>query len=185
MGIRCFLGIALPQAYQENLEAISTLWRERLRSRMSWTRKGNWHITLSFLGEISDEVLDEVQGRLDRLSSPCFDLQAGGAGFFPPNKPPRVAWVGVKTGAKALQSLARDIEQILLPLGFAPSKRPFQAHLTLARIKQAKNDDWQAFLKDLQSRQWPLFRAEACVLWQSRLTSQGPVYSPIKVYPFA
>jgi len=184
MGIRCFLGIPLPEAYQQNLEAISTAWRNRLHSRMSWTRKGKWHITLSFLGEISDEALDEVQSALDRLSRPSFDLQAGGAGFFPPGKPPRVAWIGVKTGAEALQGLARDIEQILLPLGFAPSRKPFQAHLTLARIKQVKNDDWQAFLKDLQARRWPVFRAEACVLWQSSLTPQGPLYSPIKVYPF-
>ncbi len=185
MGIRCFLGLELPEAYQQNLEAISRAWRSRLCSRMSWTRKGNWHITLFFLGEISEDVLEQVQDRLEELSWPAFEVQAGGAGFFPPGKPPRVAWIGVQTGTEALQGLAREIEKILLPLGFAPFKKPFQAHLSLARIKQLHNDDWQSFLKDLQARQWSVFRVDRLVLWRSRLTGQGPVYTPIKTYPLA
>lgn len=92
MGVRCFLGLALPDTYQEGLEDIITAWRPRLRSKISWTRKGNWHLTLSFLGEVSEELLDRVQKRLETVTRPSFELQAGGAGFFPREKRPE--WSG-------------------------------------------------------------------------------------------
>ena len=185
MGIRCFLGLPLPESYQQGLETISQCWRPRLRSKMSWTRKGNWHITLSFLGDISEDLLEQVQLRLETISRQPFECQAGGAGFFPPGKEPRVLWIGLRTGQESLQGLARDIEQTLLPLGFSPSRKSFQAHLTLARIRQNRKDEWRAVREDLQARQWPAFFAESFVLWRSNLTPQGPEYSPIRVYRLA
>lgn len=185
MGVRCFLGLALPDTYQEGLEDIITAWRPRLRSKISWTRKGNWHLTLSFLGEVSEELLDRVQKRLETVTRPSFELQAGGAGFFPPGKTPRVVWIGLSSGALACKELAEDIEQALEPLGFPLSKKEFRAHLTLARIKKAGQDDWKALLLDLNKRQWPAFCVRTFVLWQSQLTPRGPVYTRLKDYPLA
>jgi 2'-5' RNA ligase len=55
-------------------------------------------------------------------------------GAFPNFRRPRVVWVGM-TGERALQSLAGDIDRALTLLGIPAETRPFQAHLTLGRVK--------------------------------------------------
>lgn len=96
-----------------------------------------------------------------------------------------MVWIGLSSGALACKELAEDIEQALEPLGFPLSKKEFRAHLTLARIKKAGQDDWKALLLDLNKRQWPAFCVRTFVLWQSQLTPRGPVYTRLKDYPLA
>lgn len=177
--MRCFLGLALPETYQEKLAEIIAEWRPKLVSTISWTKKGNWHLTLAFLGDLRPEIQTRIREGLASVRTPPFELQAQGAGFFPPKKTPRVVWIGVGPGRAPCQELAGNIEQTLAPFGFPPSKRGFNPHLTLARIKKPDQDDWQSLLLDLNQRHWPRFRVESFVFWQSRLTPQGPVYTPI------
>ena len=42
----------------------------------------NFHVTLAFLGDQSDLVLDELHAGLSLLSAPAFDLQVQGLGTF-------------------------------------------------------------------------------------------------------
>ena len=58
-----------------------------------------------------------------------------GLGWYPNPHHPRVFWVGVQAG-DTLATLVQDIEAALASLGMAKEARPFNAHLTLARIKE-------------------------------------------------
>ena len=49
---RAFVGIALPESYQRELAAIRDRLRPFAPGPMTWTRPGNWHLTLKFLGEV-------------------------------------------------------------------------------------------------------------------------------------
>ncbi len=182
MTTRCFVALPLPQEYQKALPEIASAWDAALRSKVKWTTQGNWHLTLSFLGELEPDVLSSVQNVLHTVDRHRFQLQAAGAGFFPAHKTPRVVWVGIKQGARACMQLAKDIESALLPLGFSPSKRPFRPHLTLARIKHPGSDDWASLLQWLQQRQWSSFEVDRFVLYASRLTPKGPEYRVINEY---
>jgi len=184
--MRCFVGLPLPKSYQDRLEDISQTWRSRLKSRISWTRSGNWHLTLFFLGQISQDVASQVQEVLSRIMYPPFRFQAGGGGFFPPGakKSPRVIWTGLEKGAVDSIALAGQVQAALEQLGFAAEKRPFRPHLTLGRIKQAKvGDDWSALLRDLEAREWPEIRIRSFVLWQSFLKPSGPEYAVVREFP--
>ncbi|MFP4393274.1 MAG: RNA 2',3'-cyclic phosphodiesterase [Desulfohalobiaceae bacterium] len=177
MQIRCFVGMELPQSYQEGLQGIVDAWKGRLQSRIAWTKKGNWHMTLCFLGEIGQEQLQGVIESLQQVQMPGFELQAKGGGFFPPGKRPRVIWAGVDTGAQECNRLAALIAQAVHPLGQDSGKQPFKPHLTLGRVKQAKQDDWKPLLQYLQKLQWPRFNVQSFCLWQSTLKPTGPEYS--------
>ncbi|MFO8031734.1 MAG: RNA 2',3'-cyclic phosphodiesterase [Desulfohalobiaceae bacterium] len=177
MQIRCFVGLELPQSYQEALEGIVMEWRHRLRSKISWTKKGNWHLTLCFLGEISQEQLQTVRDSLQQVQMPAFQMQAKGGGFFPPGKRPRVIWAGVDIGSQECSRLAALIAQAVHPLGQDSGKQPFRPHLTLGRVKQAKEDDWKGLLEYLQKLQWPEFNVGSFCLWQSTLKPTGPEYN--------
>jgi 2'-5' RNA ligase len=183
MGTRSFVALPLPDAYQRALPEIVSAWGSALRSKLTWTKEGNWHVTLSFLGELGPDMLASVQGALRSVSVSRFVLQATGGGFFPPGKNPRVIWVGLSRGAEECTQLAHKIEQALHPLGFPPSSRPFRPHLTLARVKHSRPDDWSQLLKWLQKREWPAFEVEQFVLYASQLTPQGPVYRALEEYP--
>ena len=174
---RFFIGLPLPTSYQEGLDALRRDWDPQVRSRVSWTRRGNWHLTLAFLGGLVASQVEAVEQALFNVRFPEFAVQAAGGGGFPPGKRPRVLWVGLKQGAEESAALAERIWSVVQPLGFEPPRRPFRAHLTLMRVKQDCGDDWTPFLRSLGSRQWPRFWQDAFVLWQSELTPQGPVYT--------
>lgn len=98
----------------------------------------NLHITLKFLGETSNDQVPLIERELARLASqrPTFTVSLRGLGVFPDLKRPAVCWAGLKD-APGLMTLAEDIEAAISPLGFARERRPFQPHLTLARVQAA------------------------------------------------
>lgn len=179
--VRAFIGVPLPEEYQQRLEALA-VWRERLSSRTSWTRPGNWHVTLKFLGDVNESLLPNLEAALRSVPVPSFSFRAGGGGVFPPSGRPRVVWVGVKDGRDELEQLAADIESAVVPLGFTPEDRPFRPHLTVCRVRKAERDDWSALLGELEAQSWPEVPVEGFVLWKSRLRPQGPEYVRLSEY---
>ncbi len=186
--IRLFIGLPLPEAYQQQLATLVRTWRARLRSRISWTRPGNWHVTLKFLGDTQEAALPDIRAALAGVYWSAFTLQAGDCGFFPPaaaegRASPRVLWVGLKQGASACTQLAHEIETSLAGLGIAPDARPFTPHLTLARVKHAAPDPWSDVSRVITTTIWPPAPAERFVLWQSMLQPQGPEYTQLADFP--
>ncbi len=203
--IRCFIGLPLPEAYKSHLSALLATLKYQAPARVSWTRPENWHLTLKFLGETSPETVEAVQAALAGVRAPAFAFQAGGCGFFPDLRRPRVAWLGLVQGADQCAALARAVEGAVAPHGFPPAGRPFAAHLTLGRIKDAAGkpggpsggpsgdpsgrpsggQDW-AKLQALAARvEWPEARMDRFVLWESRLHARGPEYVLLGEYPLA
>ncbi len=179
---RLFVAIHLPREYQDGLAQLTASLKGRLRSRLAWTRPGNWHLTLKFLGDTDETRITAITKALRSVPFTAFDLQAGDAGFFPDMKRPRVFWLGLAQGGDACRALARNIEGALEPLGFAPEARPFEGHLTLARVKQGRGDDWAGLKALARKKEWPVFRAHSFTLQQSELTPQGPKYSVLGLF---
>jgi 2'-5' RNA ligase len=183
MSRRCFVGIPMPEEYQRILARIVEAWRGTLHSRITWTREGNWHLTLFFLGEVEERTLESLREQLAEVRMAPFTFQASGGGFFPPGRKPRVIWVGVRQGADACGKLASLVESAVHPLGFVSDKHDFRAHLTLGRIKQARQDNWSSLLEYLNGVSWPTVSIDSFVLWQSTLKSTGPEYTSLERYP--
>jgi 2'-5' RNA ligase len=138
--VRAFLAIDLPAEIREELGARQALFQKALaaspdRDRgIRWTRPEGIHLTLKFLGEISDETLHRLIEQLENLAPfEKFSIKVKGFGFFPDARRPRVFWAGVEAPA-ALVQLAAQIDAALRAIGFAPEARPFTPHLTLARF---------------------------------------------------
>lgn len=180
--MRCFVGIPLIQEYQERLKSLRDAWRKRLQSRMTWTRPGNWHVTLRFLGDISEESVPELVQELRQVTHPLFDLEGGGSGSFPQGRRPKVLWVGLKQGGPGCSELATGVANALLPLGHEPESRPFFPHLTLARIRQLRPDPWGRVLEDLAAQEWPVQKVDRFVLWRSELGPEGPRYTEVEAF---
>lgn len=178
--MRLFIGIPLPRDYQQQLAAVSKKWQKRFKSKLSWTKPGNWHLTLKFLGDVHIEKRLELERYMHDLSWEVFSVAGSKAGFFGSKGVYRVAWVGLDGDLERLADLARRIDADLAAMGFSREKRPFKAHLTLARIKGFHRDDpWNELASDAGNRHWPCFKVREAVLWESILKSAGPVYRPL------
>ncbi|KHK01069.1 RNA 2',3'-cyclic phosphodiesterase [Desulfovibrio sp. TomC] len=177
---RLFVGIELPPAHQALVAGLVDQLRARVGAAAVWTREGNAHITLKFLGDVARERLEAVTTALAAIPFAPFVLTPGGGGFFPGPARPRVVWAGLAAGAAPCRQLASSVDAALVPVGFPAETRPFTAHLTLGRIKAWSNsDDADRLRALLEAVVWPAAAVQAMTLFASRPTSPGPHYTPL------
>lgn len=177
---RLFIGIPLPESYHEKSRTLAHELRSRLRSRVSWTPRGNAHITLLFLGDVADEAIPAIKDALASMAIPPFQIRAGKCGVFPDTGRPRVLYAGVTKGAKPCATLAAAVARTMEPLGYSNDK-PFHPHITVGRVKKAARDNWDKILMDV-STNWPGYKVDRFILWESTLTSEGAIYTPLEEF---
>jgi len=177
---RLFVGIGLPAAQQAVVAGLVARLRPLVAGPVSWTRPGNAHLTLKFLGETDSGRLPEIVKALGGVAFAPFPLGVGGGGFFPSPARPRVIWAGLDEGAGPCRALAAGVDAALARIGLAAEARPFAAHLTLGRLRDAsRGGDVRAVLAVLGETVWPPAVVEAFTLYESTLGPQGPRYAPL------
>jgi len=186
--MRTFIAIDLND---ENKSALTKLQDElkQTQADVKWVEPENTHLTLKFLGGISEEQAGQVKNILDKISSDYkpFELSLSGIGAFPKLDYPRVIWIGIEKGKKETEEIAKKIEDGLEKLGFQQEEREFSAHFTIGRVRTPKNKEqlktaiqtW-----NLEHRTWNSQIVSSIVLYQSNLTPKGPIYTPLHFAKF-
>jgi len=134
---RIFIAINFPEEIKRQLEKFQSQWPEL---PIRWTKPENLHITLAFLGYLSDQELPEICKIVKEVASrhKPFSINLIKICYGPPKKPPRMIWVeGEKS--KDLANLQIDLEKSLTfseNIKFEPEERSFTSHITLGRIRQ-------------------------------------------------
>jgi 2'-5' RNA ligase len=109
-----------------------------------------------------------------------------GLGSFGGRGQMRLVWLGVGGDGGALADLADRVADSLAPLGFEHDDRGFNAHLTLARVRDDTPPAIRERLHDLLVRfntpEFPWFRVERISLMQSTLTNGGSIYRSLATY---
>lgn len=134
---RTFIAIELDKELQENLARLQGRLRQQVApGSVRWVRPEGIHLTLKFLGDTSEEQIEQVKEVLARAAGEVapFEFTVGGLGSFPNTRRPRVVWVGVHEPTGALRRLRDAVEKYVAPLGFPTEKRRFSPHLTLGRV---------------------------------------------------
>jgi 2'-5' RNA ligase len=152
---------------------------------VKWSPIYNLHITTKFIGEWPIQDIEKLENALRGVPKrPAIPVDVKGLGWYPNPHHPRVFWAGVQGGAE-LESLARDLDTALDPLGIVREDREFAPHLTLARIKRPV--PLQTLLQavaDLDSVDFGSFEARRFDLYRSQPGPAGSVYTKISEYPF-
>jgi 2'-5' RNA ligase len=178
--MRLFVGVELDEAVRRRTarlaEALRTDLERTHQFHARWIDPANLHLTLAFIGEVDEETGESMRAALERpfaLSS--FDVHLGGFGAFPPSGAPRVVWLGVNSGAAPLGQLHQEVEARLQPIGYAPERRPYSAHLTLARVKDVPRGRYGAIRGTLKESPADAgsFVAGHVTLFRSRLSPKG------------
>jgi len=139
--IRAFIAIELKEETRKKLREIQSELRKLIRSKVSWPKPENIHLTLKFLGDVSIEQVSSIKEELKQINKSFshFNMSLGGIGAFPNFRNPRVIWLGITTGNEEVIQIATQIDKTTNKLGFPLEKREFTPHLTLGRIKQRVN----------------------------------------------
>lgn len=183
--MRLFVGIEIPDALRRSLGE-TMLRLEGLGLEARFPRSAGLHVTLKFLGETAPDQVEEIRSALAAVAArrSAFEIVVEGMGTFPERGRPRVVWAGVRDGS-ALYELQEDVEASLARLGFPRESRPFEPHLTLARLKSARaTDELRRFLeREGATCKWGTFPVDEFQLIESRLHPEGAVYRKVVSFP--
>ena len=174
--MRLFIAIELP----DDVKRLLSSMRCNVPSA-HWLSFEQLHLTLSFLGEVDNATMQQLTGELAAIQAPVFEFRFSGTGCFPNRKRPRVIWVGLEP-EPLLDNLASAVRNTVLLCGIPQEDRTFSAHITLARLKFPASREVAAFLDQPQKQVLPTVTVREFVLFQSSLTPQGAIHTPLKSF---
>lgn len=149
-----------------------------------WVSEENLHLTLMFLGDLSDSDVAEVCSRTEwvaRANAP-FTLRVAGVGAFPDAQRPRAVWLGAGEGAEAVCRLQADLDDALGDLAPRGENRSFVPHWTLARLARGGvggSAHLAGVLESLADYNAGELAIDQLVVYSSELYRGGPEYYPL------
>lgn len=179
--MRLFVAVSPGADVVRRIEHVIQAIRSKAPSA-KWVKAESLHLTLAFLGEQPEAMAPKIGEALSLVaaSRAPFDLHfKGGGGFGRPSRP-RTLWAGCDGDTPSLSALQKAVEEALSPLGFAPEKRDFAAHLTLARARDTAGDLGLSRCVDaLENEDFGVASIQEVTLYESRLSPSGPTYLPV------
>lgn len=149
---RLFVAVALPEDVKQlcletitdNLLPLDTNSEEQENTTsVNWVLDPSlFHCTLQFLGSVEGDLIEDLSEQLrEQVKSIApFTLHLGGLGCFPNHKNTQnasVVWLGLGGDTQELKKLAGVVMDTTEQLGFPRERRPFNAHVTLGRVKRS------------------------------------------------
>lgn len=181
--IRSFIAISLSAEIYEGLDQVIAGLRDSLPDApLRWVPARNIHLTLKFLGSVSEANLGMLEKTLNMVAGQhsAFEMSVGGFGAFPSIHRPRVLWVGVEA-SRTLQDVQSGIEYETSRLGYPKEDRPFSPHLTIARASRNAPPSEIKLMSQIISKYevgfLGAFRVEEIHLYRSDLLHGGAVYT--------
>lgn len=174
--IRLFVAIELPETVKADLA--------RLCSGVpgaKWVKPENLHLTMRFIGEVSEDTAADIAAALDQIRAPGFDFVLSGVGQFASGRKPRVLWVGVEKNA-SLGHLHGKVESTLVRTGIEPERRRFSPHITLARLRGASKSRVNGFVSGHAMFTAGPVDVDSFILFSSFLGRNGAIHRPETVY---
>lgn len=176
--IRLFVGLALPQTHRQHLNIIS-----HGIPGARWVASENLHITLRFIGEVDEDVAEDLAQALSRVSATPFEITLKELGTF--GEPPHAIWAGVKDDPDgALAALQANIESALVRKGLEPEHRKYSPHVTLAYCKKSPVNRVAQYLEGGADLNLAPFKVTGFSIFQSHLRPEGAEYSRVVEFDF-
>lgn len=176
--IRLFVGLTLPDPHRQRLAQLG-FGMEGAR----WVVAQNLHITLRFIGEVDEDVAEDLAQALDGVTADPFEVSIKGVGTF--GHPPHSVWAGVGDQPPgALAHLHGNVESALVRAGLEPEGRKYTPHITLARFRHVKAAHLAGFLEGGADLDLEPFPVTGFTLFQSHLSPHGAQYKRVGEFDF-
>ncbi|MFO7657283.1 MAG: RNA 2',3'-cyclic phosphodiesterase [Bacteroidales bacterium] len=177
---RTFIAIDIPPSIAIK-ECIGSFSKALENERIKWLDSENLHLTLKFLGETKEPILQAINDTLAKIAAaqPAFDIIIKHTGIFKNLATPTVIWLGVER-SPALETLHSAIDGQMKKLGFLPESRKYSPHLTIGRVKKIKEKSkLQQLLQEKSPKEFQQFKACEIIFYESIPGYSGPDYIPL------
>lgn len=176
---RVFLGLDLPDQIRSALAV-----QQFLLPLPKKVPSENFHLTLAFLGEVTEPLLEALHEDLLIMRAAPFDLALAGLGLFGGERP-RAAWAGV-AASDPLIRLQAKVEHLARQAGCTVEHRRFVPHVTLGRFPPPPLPDAlrleRAIAEGAGFAAGP-WQVTAVALYESHLGAKGARYEVLAEYP--
>ena len=179
---RVFIGIPIGGKIKSILPSLKTSIHSS-RDIIRWIPPENIHLTLSFLGNISDQDIPNIVQSLENcITSKYFKIIIESTGVFPSVNYPKILWIGIGKGADELTLLQKEIERSVRKFKEISRKEKFKPHITIAKIRRSRlNIDVLPFLNTVYS---PIeLDINSICLYESILLPKGTRYTVLTEFP--
>jgi len=175
---KIFISINLPVKTKKSLVRATEEWQNL---PVKWVKEPNLHITMAFLGHVSDEGVVDICGKVCEAvaDTEIFDLEFEKICLGPSEAEPRMIWLS----GNASEDMKKMLEKIEKALDiFSISKKSFRPHITLGKIRRHK---WQALGEaPVIDKNFPLIiTAESADIMASEFEGDGMEYTIIQSCP--
>jgi 2'-5' RNA ligase len=167
--MRLFLGIDLPDKLK--LE-IDQYLRPLKTTEKGWEKCRDFHLTLLFIGDSSDEKVEEIKRKLSLISFKPFELTIDKIEFFPR----RVMFLSCRY-SEELQKLKEQTDKIF-PEYLRPDEKAFLPHITIKRWQRYEFDKLEEGSENLGEMKFK-FLVNKLNLFKSERNTAGEKYHVI------
>ena len=186
--MRLFVAIDVSDETRAQLRRVRDALETRLAAsrkppRVTWVAETAAHVTVRFIGEVSEDTAEKVKAALAQpFDQRAYEVVFEGVGVFPNARRPRVVWIGAPRGQEETAAVAAVVNARLEPIVGKDEERAFRAHLTVARVKEPAPFDWDAALSTIDAgrSRSPI---DHVTLYQSKTSPQGPAYTALCAVP--
>lgn len=175
--MRYFIAVPLPDRVCDNL----VQWQGSMPDGIRKVLPDQMHITLRFLGNVSQEMIQPLRNTLTEVTEELFEVGIHGTGSFPFEGKPKVLWADVGK-VSPLMRVQKKVESICIDAGFEPSEQSYVPHITLGRVKQAVNHDVKVWLARNMETPAVTLKVNRFNLYKSRQTDSGVVHQVVETY---
>lgn len=174
--IRLFTALEIPDEIAERL-----LGLQRGIEHARWIERDSFHITLRFIGDVPENIADDIDQELSAIPFTPFELTLEGVGAFG-GADPHAIYAGVKP-SEPLKVLQARHESAIRRAGLKPEPRKFTPHITLARLRGIETAEVYQFIAANNLFATPTFDVPGFVLYSARSTVGGGPYVAERLYP--
>jgi 2'-5' RNA ligase len=189
--MRLFVALETNDAMRRTFVAAQQTLQQRGNLPVRWTKPEHAHLTLQFLGNVMTTHIPSLTDALTTATAPhsAFMLREGVVGAFPSLDAPRVLWLGMRGAVDALLALHQSVAEALRQVeGIVADRKPFQPHLTLARVRNGRRAAPEATALAVALRRpvaappagWPIAHVS---LIRSVLGAGGSRYTVVERFP--
>jgi len=172
---RLFVAVRPPGSIRERLLAIAGGVQNA-----RWQDEDQLHLTLRFIGEVDRHRAEDIAAALGNLHHASFEVTLRGVGSFM-NRGKGALWAGLAPHAD-LRALHKKVDQACLRVGIETDNRAYLPHITVARLGRGAGPV-EPFVQRWAGLTSPPFQVDSFSLYESRLGSEGAVYSAVARYP--
>jgi 2'-5' RNA ligase len=175
---RLFTGLEIPKALSDEL----SLLRGGLPGAR-WIDPENYHVTLRFIGDVDEDIAQEIAWLLGKIRRKDFELRLDGLQSFGGRKPRAV--IATVAPSQSVMELQAEHERLMRRVGLDPEVRKYTPHVTLARLRDTSSFEVAEYLSARAAFRSQPFSVSRFVLFSSRASVGGGPYVVEAAYPLA